>query len=137
MNRLANVKTLLSISAIFLGLLHARLSGAAAFEIGCGIHDIHGLLTKNSNGMFVLRVQERSYSPFEFLILGGSFSEKLKYRDTKIFAKVYVPKTISNNNTPFAYLQKIFPGQVSKDDKWLASSQKTECGRAEYFTQAP
>ncbi|MBL7671556.1 MAG: hypothetical protein JNM39_13815 [Bdellovibrionaceae bacterium] len=137
MNQLVNVKILILISAISFGLLGTSYGATISPELGCGIYDLHGTLVINSSGHFILKIQEDSYSPIEILLLGGSYSDKLRRRNTQVTAKVYVPKIITDNNAPIVYLQELMPSDPAKVDRQISISEKMDCNISGYFRQKP
>jgi hypothetical protein len=103
MRTLRVAKAVILISLISLGCL-----AHAAFEIipklDCGEYLIQGKLTQNQNGDFLVRIRESSSSPFEFLVLGGDFDQKLEHLDSVVTIRAKVFKKIESNNQPFVEL---------------------------------
>lgn len=137
MSQLANVKILVLISMVLIAISGQSYAASIAPKLQCGLYEIHGTLTINSNGHFILKAQENSYSPIEVLVLGGSFSDKMRRRNTHVRALVYVPKAITDNNGPFVYLQELMPPDSVKATNWAKEIQKAECGISDYFKQNP
>lgn len=137
MNRSKVVKSLLSTSiTLFVSLASASASNTYP-SMGCGLYELNGTLASNSMGQFVLKMQELSYAPLEVILLGGSFSERLKRRGTQVKAVVYVPRLIESNNAPFAYLQKISSPDVTKADTPFRLLKSLDCSLKDYLTQEP
>lgn len=136
MIRLTNVKILTLISALTFCFLGKSYGTTIAPELECGIYELNGTLSINSNGQFILKIQENSYSPIEVLIVGGSYSDKLRRRNTEVKANVYVPKPITDNNAPVVYLQKLMSPESSKTDRQIYLSKKMDCNISDYFKQS-
>lgn len=136
MNLLGNVKVLVLISFFGIGSLEASYGAVIFPTLECGLYDLHGTLVVNSRGHFILKIHENSYSPFEFIILGGSYSDKLRRRNTKVNAEVYVPKVIAGNNAPIVYLQALTP-DIERTGAQISLSKKMDCNISEYFKQNP
>lgn len=134
MIQLKIVKNLLLIISLSVISVPTFAKGNVRPIFNCGIHKIIGQLSLNQSGQFILTANKGSYSPFEIILLGGSFSEKMSRRDTKVEADVYVPKKIDSNNAPFVYLQKIASVSDIKNTKEVESMK---CNINEYFKQKP
>jgi len=102
MKLLNAVKKVLLASLIFYILLLADV--LAYPEFSCGTHQIHGKLLQNDKGLFVISVFSEGFR-CEFILLGGSFEEKVSNVNTTVTAVIYVPKTIKDNESPFVFFQ--------------------------------
>ncbi|OFZ51964.1 MAG: hypothetical protein A2381_01520 [Bdellovibrionales bacterium RIFOXYB1_FULL_37_110] len=102
MKLLNAVKRVLSASLIFYILLFADV--LACPEFSCGTHQIHGKLLQNDAGLFVISVFSEGFR-CEFILLGGSFDEKVSHVNTTVSAVIYVPRTITDNESPFVFFQ--------------------------------
>ncbi|MEK6704898.1 MAG: hypothetical protein AABZ06_03845 [Bdellovibrionota bacterium] len=136
MTQLKNVKNLLLIS-IALFLSNSAFGKEGVFpSFACGQYRVIGQLTINSTSHFVLTLNEGSYSPFEIILLGGSFSEKMARRNTKVEVEFYVPKEITGRNRPFVYLRKLssVPAELHQS---LQKIEVKACGLNHLFEQKP
>lgn len=135
MNQLKNVKLLLLINFIIIISLPS-LSEIIQPPFDCGLYQISGFLKVNSQKHFILTVNNNTTSPFEFILLGGSFTERLSRNKTMVETTVYTPKEIINNNTPIVYLRNINSYQpgISKTFQMLS---KMACGKKQLFKQLP
>ncbi len=80
-------------------------SVASAFSIapnmGCGVYHVSGVVKFNSQGQALIRIQDRTSSPYELLLLYPDPAELLRYRDMPVAAEVRVRQPIVGNNQPF------------------------------------
>lgn len=87
-----------------------------AFEIepklDCGDYQVTGKLLQAKKGKFYLNIRDKSASPFELILIGGTTKEKLLRHGTIVTAEVHVPKKIEHNQSPYVYLKKFLPHKV-------------------------
>lgn len=124
------VKNLRLISA-FLGFIAADAAIAEPgidihARLDCGIYEMHGYLTQNKQGNFLIRIKHRSRSPYEYILLGGEPEEKLRNMNTAVAAQVSVNKKILSNDAPFVMLEK-FLDKTAKMEGKIFLLNKKEC----------
>jgi len=97
-------------------------------QFECGTYLVRGVLNKNARGDLVLSMRKGSASPFELILLGGDFSDKLDHLGSLVVLEVSVPQPIKSTQRPFVMVRSVSKSENSVRDFRLL--KKTPCGDA-------
>ena len=124
------VKLLLFASA---GWATACLGSTAYPDLGCGRYLVQGTVMRNGNGHFLVVMDHGSYSPREFILLGGSASEKMAHVKRLAQVEVYVPNPIDDQAVPLVVFEKFHPLEVIGKTDFVRKVADAKCRDVRLF----
>jgi hypothetical protein len=77
-----------------------------------------------TDGLFSLVMQKGSFSPYEILLLGGNFDEKIAMNDTDRVVRLEIRKKIESNLRPLAYYIDV---EKNENIKFYKLMKKSKC----------
>ncbi len=112
MEKYCLVKTLrLNKISFYIGLLtsfsYFSNSSADQFLLApnfdCGLYTFNGYFTLRNDNLFSLIIQKDTTSPYELLIIGGNFDEKMSMINTAQTIQLEIRKPIHSNTRPLTF----------------------------------
>ena len=120
-----NVKTVLLISFLVPQLGFGKMEIIP--QLDCGNYLVKGRFQWTEAGDFILRIRDKTTSPFELIVLGGNAEQKLEHSGSLLQAEVRVERKITSNNRPFVKLVQFSPAISLKDNEDYRLLKKSSC----------
>ncbi len=96
-------------------------------NLDCGIYEVQGVLGITESQHFILSVNKGSYSPIEFLVVGGGIEQKLRHLNLPVVARIYLPHHIQGSGGEnIVFLQSI-KKQENSLSQGIQSLRKESC----------